>query len=85
MSTELTNTSKLRVYRRIKRLKIKIVKPSINRCFSDFRAINNELVYGLGAIKNVGYEAISNIINERDKNGNFKSFVDFVNRLIQKM
>ena len=28
----------------------------------------------LGAIKNVGFEAISNIVKEREKNGKYKSF-----------
>ena len=32
----------------------------------------------LGAIKNVGFEAISNIIKEREKNGKFKSLKDFI-------
>jgi len=85
MSTELTNTSKLREFvEELKKLKIKIIKPSINKCFSDFKAINGKIVYGLGAIKNVGYEAISNIINEREKNGTFKSFVNFINRVNTK-
>ena len=85
MSTELTNTSKLREFiEELKKLKIEIIKPSINKCFSDFRAINSQLVYGLGAIKNVGFEAISNIINERE-NGKFKSLNDFINRVDVKM
>ena len=85
MSTELTNTSKLREFiEELKKLKIEIVKPSINRCFSDFRAIDNKLYYGLGAIKNVGFEAISNIIKEREKNGKFKSLIDFINRVNAK-
>ena len=85
MSTELTNTSKLREFiEELKKLKIEIVKPSINKCFSDFRALNGKLVYGLGAIKNVGFEAISNIINEREKNGVFKSLFDFINRVSAK-
>ena len=85
MSTELTNTSKLREFiEELKKLKIEIIKPSINKCFSDFRAINSQLVYGLGAIKNVGFEAISNIINEREKNGKFKSLNDFINRVDAK-
>ena len=65
----------------MKKLKIEIIKPSINKCFPDFRAINGKIIYGLGAIKNVGFEAISNIINERQRNGIFKSFVDFINRV----
>ena len=68
MSTELTNTSKLREFvEELKKLDIEIIKPSINKCFSDFRAIKGKIFYGLGAIKNVGLEAISNIIKERQK------------------
>ena len=68
MSTELTNTSKLREFiEELKKLKVEIVKPSINKCFSDFRSAKGKLFYGLGAIKNVGFEAITNIINERER------------------
>ena len=85
MSTELTNTSKLREFvEELKRLKIKIVRPAINQCFADFKAEINTIYYGLGAIKNVGYEAISNIVNERKKNGNFKSLTDFIYRVDAK-
>ena len=82
MSTELTNTSKLREFvEELKRLKIEIIRPSINKCFAEFKAEKNKIYYGLGAIKNVGFEAISNIINEREKNGKFKSLIDFINRV----
>ena len=75
MSTELTSTSKLREFvEELKKLNIEIVNPSINKSFPDFRAIDKKIFYGLGAIKNVGFEAISNIVNEREKNGKFKSF-----------
>ena len=68
MSTELTNTSKLREFvEELKKLEIEIIKPSINKCFSDFKAINGKIFYGLGAIKNVGFEAISNIIKRKRK------------------
>ncbi len=82
MSTELTNTSKLREFvEELKRLNIEIVRPSINKCFADFKAEKNKIFYGLGAVKNVGFEAISNIINEREKNGKFLSLIDFINRV----
>ena len=68
MSTELTNTSKLREFvEELKRLKVEIIKPSINKCFAEFKAIDKKIYYGLGAIKNVGFEAISNIIKEKRK------------------
>ena len=34
----------------------------------------------MGEIKNVGYKAISNVIQEREKKGKFKSISDFINR-----
>ncbi len=85
MSTELTNTSKLREFvEELKKMNIEIVKPSINKCFSDFKAIDGKIFYGLGAIKNVGFEAVTNIVLEREKNGKFKSLVDFINRVNSK-
>ncbi|MDA7606611.1 DNA polymerase III subunit alpha [Pelagibacteraceae bacterium] len=85
MSTSSTNTSKLREYvEELKRLKVKIVRPSINLCFAEFKPDTNKIFYGLGAIKSVGFEAISNIINEREKNGRFRTFTDFINRVDPK-
>ena len=85
MSTTLTNTSKLREYvEELKRLKIEVVRPSINNCFAEFKADVNKIFYGLGAIKSVGFEAISNIVSEREKNGKYKSFTDFINRVDPK-
>ena len=85
MSTELTNTSKLREFvEELKRLKVEIVRPDINKCFAEFKSLDGKIYYGLGAIKNVGYEAISNIINEREQNGKFKSFDNFISRVDSK-
>ncbi len=82
MSTELTNTSKLREFvEELKRLKIKIIRPQINKCFAEFKAETNTIFYGLGAIKNVGFDAISNIVKEREQNGKFSSIIDFINRV----
>ena len=85
MTTELTNTSKLREFvEELKRLNVEIVRPSINKCYAEFKAVDGKIYYGLGAIKNVGFEAISNIIKERDINGKFKSLLDFINRVDSK-
>ena len=81
MSTSLTNTSKLREYvEELKRLKVEVIRPSINNSFAEFKADINKIFYGLGAIKSVGFDAISNIVQEREKNGKFKTFTDFINR-----
>ncbi len=85
MSTSLTSTSKLREYvEELKRLNVEVVRPCINTCYADFKAGENKILYGLGAIKSVGYEAISNVVAEREKNGKFKSFSDFINRVDPK-
>ena len=85
MSMELSNQKKLSEFcEEIKRLKINIIRPDINTCSTDFNSKDNNFYYALGAIKNVGYEAVSNIIKERNKNGKFKSVLDFINRVNPK-
>ena len=85
MTTELTNTSKLREFvEELKRLKVEIIRPSINECFAEFKAVEGKIYYGLGAIKNVGFEAISNIVREREKNGKFESLENFIKRVDAK-
>ena len=81
MSNELSNTDKLsEFFEELKRLNIEVQRPCINECFADFVPAENKLFYALGAIKNVGFEAVSDLVNEREKNGKFKSISDFINR-----
>jgi len=85
MTMDISNQSKLsEFYEELKRLNIKIIRPDINKCFADFRSTNENFYYALGGIKNVGFEAVSNIVNEREKNGEFTSINDFVNRVNPK-
>tara|TARA_B100001175_G_scaffold259226_1_gene227905 strand:- start:83 stop:3499 length:3417 start_codon:yes stop_codon:yes gene_type:complete len=85
MSMDISNQNKLsEFYEELKRLDIKIVRPDINECFSDFRTDDHNFYYALGGIKAVGYEAISNIVKERLTNGKFKSISDFLNRVNPK-
>ncbi len=85
MSMELSNQKKLsEFYEELKRLKIKIIRPDINKSFGDFSSDGENFYYALGAIKNVGYEAISNIVKERVSNGVFKNLSDFINRINPK-
>ena len=85
MSMELSNQKKLsEFYEELLRLKINVVRPDINKCFANFTSDNNNFYYALGAIKNVGYEAIANIVAERIKNGNFTSINNFLKRVNPK-
>ncbi len=85
MSMELSNHKKLsEFYEELKRLNIKVIRPDINKCFADFSSDGKNLYYALGAIKNVGYDAVSNIVKDRINNGEFKNLSDFINRIYHK-
>ena len=85
MTMDISNQNKLsEFYEELKRLDIKVTRPDINECYADFKTVDNKFYYALGAIKAVGYEAISNVVNERIKNGKFNSINDFLNRVNPK-
>ena len=85
MSMELSNQKKLsEFYEELRRLKINIFRPDINKSFADFYSDGKNFYYALGALKNVGFESILNIVKERNLNGNFKSIKDFINRVNNK-
>ena len=67
-----------------KRLKIEILKPDINKSMTKFTVENEKIRFGLGSIKNVGIAPVEAIIEERNKNGNYKGFIDFCERTLEK-
>ena len=68
-----------------KEMKIKILSPDINHSLANFTVINdNEIRFGLSAIKNVGNNIVSAIIKEREENGAFSSISNFVGRVQNK-
>ncbi len=85
MSMELSNQKKLsEFYEELKRLNINIIRPDINKCYADFSSDGKNFLYALGAIKNVGFDAISKIVEERTNNGKFSNISDFINRVNPK-
>ncbi len=71
-----------------KRMKISLSLPNINECFRAFTInpnVENQILFGLTAIKNVGKTAVDNIIKERTEHGPFESFVDFCSRIDPKV
>lgn len=63
----------------------KVVSPDINtsaeKFFTDYRT--NEIFWSLGKIKMLGTKAVEYIINERTKNGQFKSVENFIHRIFK--
>ena len=60
---------------------IDVISPSINFSGIDFTIKKDQILFGLSAIKNLGDSAIRNIIENRNKLGNFKSLSDLCDRL----
>ena len=82
LNSYLGNLDKVPVYiEECKSLNIEILKPSINESELKFTAINGNIRFGLGSIKNVGIQPVENIIKERNENGKFQSFTDFCERI----
>ncbi len=59
---------------------IKVLAPSINKSKGEFLCENGGIRFGLVGLKNVGLGVIESVVGEREKNGQFKSFEDFINR-----
>ncbi len=57
-----------------------ILAPDINKSNTLFKTENGNIRFGLGALKNVGTAVTDFIMQEREKNGEFKSFEDFISR-----
>ena len=82
LNSFLGNLDKVPVYiDECRRLNIDILKPNINKSFTKFTVQDGKIRFGMGSIKNVGVAAVNNIVSERDKNGDFKSFTDFCERI----
>jgi len=64
-----------------RRMKIPVLPPDINESFGDFTVIGHSIRFGLYTIKNIGGEIADAIIEERKKNGPFKSFCNFLDRI----
>ena len=91
MTLDLGNTDKLNVFRQeLDRLKIPLLPPDINKSgvvFGVETIVNGTTVfavrYALAAIKNVGRQAMEELVAERDTNGTYADLADFATRLGQ--
>ncbi len=91
MTLDLGNTEKLNVFRQeLDRLKIPLLPPDINKSgvvFGVETIVNGTTVfavrYALAAIKNVGRQAMEELVAERDTNGTYADLADFATRLGQ--
>ncbi|MEK7089828.1 MAG: DNA polymerase III subunit alpha, partial [Patescibacteria group bacterium] len=65
-------------------LNIKVLPPDINLSAEDFAVDGPNIRFGLSAIKNVGTNIVQYIIEERNNNGPYADFTNFINRMHHK-
>ncbi|WP_110956138.1 DNA polymerase III subunit alpha [Anaerosinus massiliensis] len=60
---------------------IAVLPPDINASKASFTVDHDVIRFGLAAVKNVGDNAIANIVKAREKDGEFTSIVDFCTKI----
>lgn len=82
ITSVLGNVNKIIEYiEECEKLGIKVLPPDVNHSDVNFSVEENSVRFGLLALKNVGRNFISSIVNERKENGQYKDFDDFLFRL----
>ena len=94
MSLDLSNTDKLAVfYQDCRRFEVPVKAPDVNRSSADFDvsweegtdgAKTGSVLYALGAIRNVGLEAMKHLVEVRETGGKFTDIFDFLERVDPK-
>ena len=82
LTSEVQNADKILKYiAECREMGIDILPPDINESDKNFTVIENQIRFGLAAVKNVGDAAIDAIMVERGGEGKFKSLFDFCQRV----
>ena len=81
LTNEINSTDGLPFYiSESRRIGIPVDPPDINRSDKTFDVVDGRIVFGLKGIKGMGDAAATVIIDERNANGPYESFIDFVER-----
>lgn len=82
LTSIMDNTDKVSSYiEQCRHMDIEILPPDINASQVNFSVDKGAIRFGLAAIKNVGEGALSVMVTEREKNGEFTSLMDFCTRV----
>jgi DNA polymerase-3 subunit alpha len=60
---------------------IQVEPPDINRSGIDFTPLQDRILFGLGAVRNIGTGAIEALLSARDQDGAFRSLADLCDRI----
>ncbi|MEO7124415.1 MAG: DNA polymerase III subunit alpha [Lacisediminihabitans sp.] len=64
-----------------RRMGIHVLAPDVNESSGDFTAVNGDIRFGLGAIRNVGSNVVDAIRVSREEKGRFSAFHDFLRKV----
>ncbi len=82
LNNRISNADSVKKYTNYARIEgFSIYPPDINKSVTEFKVENGNMRFGLGALKHVGTGLIDQIVEERNANGEFKSFEDFLRRV----
>jgi len=83
LTSIMGNNEKVALYiKECRNTNIEILPPDINQSLVNFTVVGGKAIrFGLAAVKNVGEKAIKSIIEERKRNSNFISLLDFCQRV----
>ena len=78
-----TNKNKTALYLgEARRMGIQVLSPDVNESVYEYSAVGDVVRFGLGAIRNVGENAVKDIIAERETGrGKYVNFMDFIRRV----
>ena len=82
LNNRITNIDKIKFYvAYAKQKKLEVLPPDINKSETYFSTDGKSIRFGIAALKNVGVNVVEEIIAERERGGDFKDLMDFVNRV----
>lgn len=82
LSSEMGDQDKLLKYAAACRdMGVKILSPDVQKSRWKFTVDGDDVVFGLGGIKNVGKEAVRELVKSREKDGPFSSLLDLCIRV----
>lgn len=85
LNNRITNIDEIKNYVTYARSEgIEILPPDINKSMTGFSVKDGKIRFGLAALRNVGLGVIDSIIEERNRGGEFKDFMDFARRVDQQ-
>jgi DNA polymerase-3 subunit alpha len=64
-----------------RRMGIQVLAPDVNESIGFFAAVGTDIRFGLGAIRNVGFNVVEAIRGAREAKGRFESFHDFLRKV----